>query len=194
MKTIKIKLTGTSPILLACDRLSDPLDKATIEHKKLTGVKKKTEDVHMAIAKSQYVNGLYYSQENGVHMPSVNVKKALEEGAKLSRNGDKVRKAVMILEDEIPLEYGKKLTPEQLWNDGCFLDKRSVVVSRARVMCYRPKFQKWSLSFDVAYDEGVIHKDDILDYFNQAGAYIGLGGFRPAKNGVFGRFQAEVLY
>ena len=193
MKTIKIKLTGTSPILLACDRLSDPLDKATIEHKKLTGVKKKTEDVHIAIAKSQYINGLYYSDENGVHMPSVNVKKALEEGAKLSRNGDKVRKAVMILEDEIPMEYGKKLTPEQLWNDGGFLDKRSVVVSRARVMCYRPKFPKWSLSFDVAYDEGVIHKDDILDYFNQAGAYIGLGGFRPAKNGVFGRFQAEVL-
>ncbi len=195
MKITKIKLTGTSPILLVCDRLADPLDPATIEHKKLTSVrgKAKTEDIIVQIAKSQYINSVYFSEETGVYVPGINIKKCLEEGAKLTRNGDKIRKGVFIMDSEIKLDYGDDLTPEQLWESGNYLDKRSVVVSRAKVMCYRPKFTEWSLVFETAFDEDICQEEWILDYFNAAGSYVGLGGFRPAKNGMFGRFVAEIL-
>lgn len=195
MKSIEIKITGASPLLQSCDRLADPLDKATIEHKKLTAIrgKSKTEDIIIAIAKSQYVNSIYWDNKLGVVVPSVNIKKCLEQGAKLSRNGDKVRKGVMMLDENIELNYGKKMTKEQLWEAGNdFLDKRSVVVGGSKVMCYRPKFTNWELKFSVVYDEKIIDGDAIVDYLNQAGAYIGIGGFRPEKNGIFGRFTAEL--
>jgi len=195
MKSVKIRITGSSPILLVCDKLADPLDKATIAHKKLTSTrgKARTEDIIIAIAKSQYTNSVYHSKETGVFVPSINVKKCLEEGAKLSRDGDKVRKGVMIFDDEIKLEYGDDLTPIQLWNSGKYLDKRSVVVGQSKIMCYRPKFAKWSLNFEVVYDTEIIEPEGINDYFNSAGAYVGLGGFRPSKNGMFGRFTSEIV-
>ena len=81
MKLVKIRITGTSQVLLSCDKLADPLDQETIAHKKLTSIrgKSKTQDVIVAIEKSQYVNGLYYSKETGVFIPSINVKKCLNE-------------------------------------------------------------------------------------------------------------------
>ena len=195
MKTSIITITGTSAILLSCDTLADPLDPRTVEHKRLTATrgKAKTDEVVLAIAKSQYINGVYYNEQTGVHIPAINIKKCLEEGAKLTRDGDKVRKGVMIMEDCVPLEYGQKLTPLQLWDKGAeFLDKRSVVVGQAKVMCYRPKFSTWSLTFEIDYDEDIIQPSFIENYFSAAGKYVGLGGFRPAKNGMFGRFTVEL--
>lgn len=194
MKTVTMQITGTSPILLSCDKLADPLDPATIAHKKLTAIrgKAKTEDIIVAIAKSQYINGVYYADDIGVCIPSINIKKCLEEGAKLSRDGDKVRKGVMIFDENIKLEYGENLTPLQLWESRNYLDKRSVVVGQAKVMCYRPKFIKWSLTVEIVYDPTIIEPEWMLGFLNAAGAYVGLGGFRPAKNGMFGRFTAEI--
>jgi hypothetical protein len=195
MQTTKIKLVGESPILLACDRLADPLDPATIEHKKLTSIrgKAKTAEVQLATYKSAYVNAIYWDDVIGVHVPSINIKKCLEEGAKLTKNGDKVRKGVMIFEEKIPLEYGKKkLNPEQLWADPQYVYRKSVVVARSKIMAYRPKFTDWALTLDVTYDEDIIQADWIVEYLNSAGAYIGLGGFRPANSGMFGRFTASL--
>jgi hypothetical protein len=196
MKSVQIRITGQSPLLQSCDRLADPLDPATIAHKKLTSIrgKSKTDDVIRDIAKSQYINSLYWSDDLGVVMPTVNIKKCLESGAKLTRNGDKVRKGVMLFDESVKLEYGKNLTREQLWEAGSeFLDKRSVVVSQSKVMCYRPKFTTWSCQVEVHYDPDIIEEGWILDYLNAAGAYIGIGGFRPEKNGMFGRFTAEII-
>lgn len=202
ISNINIRITGLSPLLMSSDRLADPLDAATIEHKKLTSIrgKAKTHEVYVAISKSQYVNGVYWAKGIGPYIPTVNIKKCLEEGAKLSRNGDKVRKGIILTEEMVPLDYpgrpkGKPHTPEQLWNAGVkYLDKRSVVVGGSRVICYRPCFPvPWTLEFSVSYDTDIIEAKWIIEYLNQAGSYIGLGGFRPAKNGHFGRFTAEDL-
>lgn len=196
MKKVIIKIIGESPLLQSCDRLADPLDPATIAHKKLTSIrgKSKTDDIIKDIARSQYINGIYWQDKLGVVVPTVNIKKCMESGAKMTRNGDKIRKGVMFFDENIKLDYGKNLNKNQLWESGnTYLDKRSVVVGQAKVMCYRAKFPDWSLTFEVTYDPDIIEEQWILNYLNAAGAYIGLGGFRPEKNGMFGRFQAEIL-
>jgi hypothetical protein len=201
METINIRLTGQSPLLMSADRLADPLDPATIEHKKLTSIrgKAKTHDVVVAIAKSQYTNGVYYEEGVGPVIPTVNIKKCLEEGAKLSRNGDKVRKGVIIFEENAVLEYNKRPkkgfhTPEDLWNKApIYLDKRPVVVGQSKVMCYRPKFSSWSVDLTIHFDTEITESGWIIDFFNAAGAYVGIGGFRVAKNGNFGRFTAQEI-
>jgi len=42
MKLVKIRITGTSPVSLSCDKLADPLDPETIAHKKLTSIRGKS--------------------------------------------------------------------------------------------------------------------------------------------------------
>lgn len=193
MQICKLRITGQSPLLMSCDKLADPLAPETIEHKKLTANRKKTDEINIAIAKSQYLNSLYL-EENKVMMPSINFKKALEEGAKLSKSGDKIRKGVIIFGEYIPFDYGENLTPDELWDASPkYLDRRTVVISRARVMCYRPKFTDWQFNVDVNYIDEIVTPEEITDFATKAGVYVGLGGFRPAKSGSFGRFLVEPI-
>jgi len=192
MKTLELLMTGLSPLLLSCDKLADPLDPATIAHKELTSKRKKTEDDHILIARSQWNGLMYWDDEIGVYMPTQNIRAALVGGAKLNKLGMQIKRGTLILEEKSELDYGKKLTLNQLW-DQRFLDRRSVVVSTARVICYRPKFLKWSLMFSLHYDENILDENQILQSFENAGKFIGIGGYRPEKGGTFGRFAVESI-
>lgn len=183
MKKITMKFTGTSPILLSGDRLADPLEKATIAHKELTSKRKKTEEDHIAIARSQWGGLLYLDEKENIIMPTQNIRAAIVGGAKLNKLGMQVKRGTMMMVDDVPLDYGKKLTVDQLWEQR-YLDRRSVVIGSARVMAYRPKFNNWSVIFDIS---------QIKQASDNAGLFVGIGGFRPEKGGTFGRFNAEVI-
>lgn len=55
----------------------------------------------------------------------------------------------------------------------------------------RPKFLKWTLPLTliVDFDEEGVGLDTIRQLLHVAGRRVGLGSFRPAKRGPFGRFQ-----
>ena len=117
MKKLTVKLTGTSPILLSADRLADPLDEATIAHKELTSKRKKTEDDHYAIAKSQWRGLLYWDDKLNVVLPTQNIRAAIVNGGKLNKLGMQIKRGTMMENELSPLEYGKKLTIEQFRNN-----------------------------------------------------------------------------
>jgi len=192
MKELKLKFVGTSSLLQSCDRLADPLDPATIAHKELTSKRKKTEEDHAAIAYSQWRGLLYWCDEIGVYMPTQNIRASIIGGAKLNKLGAHIKRGTIMMDEAAVLDYGEKLNIKQLW-DKKYLDRRSVVVGQARVMAYRPKFQKWSLCFSLLYDENTLDQNQIIQAAENAGKYIGIGGFRPEKGGTFGRFDVEVL-
>lgn len=191
MKELTLKITGISPILLSCDKLADPLDPATVAHKALTSKRKKTEEDHLAIARSQWEGLLYWDDEMNVILPTQNIRATMLNGAKMNKLGTQIKRGTIMLEDKVPLNYGKKLTKDQLW-EARYLDRRSVVVSNARVMAYRPKFKDWTATFTIAYDESILDESDIVRSMQNAGSFVGIGGFRPEKSGTFGRFEVEV--
>ena len=91
MNTIKLKLTGTSALLIHSDRLANPIDPATKRHKELTSKRNRTEADHIAIARSEYENSLYL--DNGlVSMPTINVMASIIDGAKLNKKGQALQK------------------------------------------------------------------------------------------------------
>jgi hypothetical protein len=192
MKQINIRLQGVSPLLQSNDRLADPLNPLTIKHKELTSKRKKTEDDHWLIARSQWEGLLYWNDAVGVIMPTQNIRAAMIGGGKLNKLGMALKRGTIMFDDYVPLDYGKKLTIEQLW-EGDYKDVRSVVVSQARVMAYRPKFPQWSLSVNFQYDENVLDENQIMQSLDNAGQFIGIGGFRPEKGGPFGRFTVSKL-
>jgi len=193
MQSVKVKLTGLSPILMHSEQLSNPFDDLTKEMKKLTSKRKKTEEDLEAMAEIEWRGGLYYDKATGPYIPAMMVKASLRDGAKLSRGGKKISRAVQILKDKLPLQYVGPRTPEKLWKKKEFIDMRSVVVQRARLMRCRPIFSNWSLEVEFIYLPDQIDKADLLSYIETAGMLIGMGDFRPDKGGDFGRFSVEEI-
>ncbi len=57
-----------------------------------------------------------------------------------------------------------------------------------RILAHRPMFEDWSLSFGMSLDETFIGVKLMREIVDAAGLRIGLGDFRPACKGPFGKF------
>lgn len=70
------------------------------------------------------------------------------------------------------------------------IDKRLVVIpsTKGRIMRYRPIFKDWKLLFEIEFEDE-IPADVIKEALEIAGKYVGIGDWRPAKKGKFGKFQ-----
>lgn len=70
------------------------------------------------------------------------------------------------------------------------VDSRSVVIpaTGGRVMCHRPRVDVWTTMFTIDVDESVFSPALVRAIVDDAGKKVGLGDFRPARKGPFGRF------
>jgi len=64
--------------------------------------------------------------------------------------------------------------------------------TKGRVMVTRPMFKDWKLSFEaVVLDD--IPEEVFRDILDEAGRYVGIGDWRPAKKGMYGKFIVTKL-
>lgn len=187
METITLKLKSTAPMLMHSDRFANPLDPATKAHKELTSKRKKTDEDHEAIAVSEF-NGSLYIDPDGPFIPSMNLEAAFVEAAKMQKLGKHAKRALMILEDKIHLQYDGPRDAAGLVCDPRFVDMRGVRVSMAKLMRCRPRFNDWSASCTLAFNPEQINQNEVMQIIRNAGALVGVGDFRPR----FGRFSVEV--
>ena len=54
---------------------------------------------------------------------------------------------------------------------------------------FRGEFKKWSTELLVRFNSSVLSLEQIVNLFNTAGFAIGVGEWRPEKNGSFGMFR-----
>lgn len=189
MQSIILELRGESAILLHSDRGANPIATATVAHKALTSKRKKTDEDHIAIAKSEFLLGFY--EYPGIAIPALNLKSAIVEGAKLNKLGSAFNRCLMILDDWLVISHSGPADKEQMWRTPACVDCRSVKVGQARLMRYRPRLNDWSLTAEVHFDETMVERAQVVAAAVNAGRYIGLGDYRPAKGGSFGRFSVE---
>lgn len=184
MKTLKITLKGTTPLLMhSCDGVN-PLHPITREMKKYTSKRTKTDEDLAIISDLEWESGLYYDNTIGVYMPAENIEASFIEGAKATKKGKDLRKYCNILDIRVPLDYGCVKAKDELKTDMRFRDVRAVNVMRAKVMRTRPRFDSWKISFNYTYDETKIDLDTIKNAIEYAGSYVGMCDNRP-KYGKF---------
>lgn len=191
MDTVTFQFKGASPLLMHSDRGVNPLDPGTIELKKLTSSRKKTDEIHAQVARLEWELGMYFDADLGPIVPTSNLRGVIVEGAKFAKMGATVKRATIVEEDRAKLEYEGPRTIEAMWKAGSFRDVRSVVVGTSRVMRCRPIFRRWSLSFSLLFDPEVIERSALIAAAEAGGKLIGIGDFRPANGGPFGRFTVE---
>jgi len=98
---------------------------------------------------------------------------------------------ISVTEELIPLinsETGKRF---QNFSE---IDRRRVIVQKSGIIRSRPKFNKWSLYFIVAYDPALLEEAGVQvlpDIVNDAGNRFGIGDYRPDCAGWFGRFSLK---
>lgn len=71
------------------------------------------------------------------------------------------------------------------------VDRRPVVVGKARILRCRPSFPKWRVKLALEIDVAILRPDDVKDALALAGRIVGIGDYRPEKGGGFGRFKIE---
>lgn len=188
METMEILVTGTSPLMMHSDKFANPLLPATKAHKELTSKRKKTDEDHEAIAKSEFIGGCYWDEDVGFYIPGQNFDATFLAGAKLSKMGVHWKRGALVVTDKSKLIFDGPKTPEKLWENPAFVDCRGVKVGTAKVMRYRPIFLKWAAELQVAVNPDVLNISEAKKAIEDAGKLIGVCEYRPR----FGRF--EVAY
>ena len=103
-------------------------------------------------------------------------------------------------------DVGQKMTDMRrlmhVMGDLCKIDGKPVLVEDmvtvgrgAADLRYRAYFMEWSSTIRIEFNSSLINEENILNLINTAGYGVGIGDWRPEKNGQNGRFtlNGEVL-
>ena len=140
---------------------------------------RQTYDPKEEAKKRLYLNKDGVPIQPAVHLEGCFIKSATNfkmKGRKTYTNFCKA--SLMILEREIPFDNEQATA----W----VIDEQPVVINRARVLCWRPRWDEWSFHFTLRnlqpsmLDDLTLRK--IVEY---GGMFVGIGDFRPK----FGRFE-----
>lgn len=209
MRKFLIKVSGETPLIMHNGRLSNPMDKATKEvsqaHKAYQ--KNKTEENFNALARAEFMGGLYYVEQGDVVIgpvwPTDNLFTSLKKaGAKVKRGRGSLKNpvaaAIMWAGEDNPLGYagfGGGKAPrgaEELWKNENYRFMKAVRVGAAKVQRTRPIFRSWQFEVSGTLDTEILDLEDLVAVAKIAGQLVGLGDWRPEKGGSYGRFTAEV--
>lgn len=175
MKTIEVKVQGVSPLLQ--HRFPEEEQEKKTKKKSAT-----SSDGNVEVC-------LYRLPDGTIYQPSTHILGALKAAGgryQISGRGKMTFRnvigggAVVIEPDAIPHVFQKYE-----------VDSRPVVnpSTRGRVVRKRPCFREWALSFKMLVDEAEIPLEVLKEILDVAGRSVGIGDFRPAKGGPFGRFM-----
>lgn len=174
MKTIKVEIIGTSPLLM-----NSP--KAMLEPQEagITNKKKKY------VPKIEAEKVCYRTKNGKLFVPAEAIKGTMINAA--TGQKDTVKKmAVRPL-----VAAGVRISPKEiiLNKQEYEIDQRTVVIQRNRVVKWRPLIKDWKLSFDINYNDEAIDSPVLHKLLEQAGKWVGILDFRPQKLGEFGMFE-----
>lgn len=188
MKKINVTWKGTTPLIMHSCVTVNPLHEISREMKKYTSKRKKTDEDYAIISDLEWEGGLYWKDGIGPYIPAENLEATLKNGAKAHKMGKDFEKYCTVETIYAPLDYGEVLTKDQLKADYQYRDVRPMNVMRAKVLRTRPRFDTWSTSFTLIYDEEKINLETIVQAMDYAGQYVGLCDSRPK----YGKFVAIV--
>jgi hypothetical protein len=189
MKAIRFALKGTSPLLIQAATLADPLHELTKALKAVSGKKTKTDDDIRRMGELEFRASLYFDETLGPVIPAQNFERMLRDAGTMTKRGRDVQRALMVVDDLVPIEYDGPRDLPRLEKDKRFHSRMSVKVKQARTVRERPIFHDWGCKVTVSYDEKLFNQDEIIEIMAKSGRYIGIGTFRPR----YGQFEAEVI-
>lgn len=191
MKNLRVTWKGISPLIMHSCKTVNPLHPISKEIRKLNDKprgQKLTEEELERLSDLEWEAGAYWQDGIGLYIPGENIEATLRNGGKTFKKGKDFEKYVSVTDLYVPLDYGENLSKEELIKRYEYRDTRPMVVSRARILRTRPRFDQWKIVFNLIYDEEKIDLDTIVNAMTYAGSYVGLCDSRPK----YGKFCATL--
>jgi len=174
LQTMQVTVIGDSSLI--CHKWShkakqEMLDKQMKKAKQGRAAKDPEQD---------YIDSLYPHPEGGYGFPAVAFKVAAVDACSHIANMTKVEaRGAFHINCELVKIQGRPNPRE---------DMVKIAMGTADLR-YRGEFKEWKASFQLRYNANVINPEQILNLFNTAGFAIGVGEWRPQKDGSFGMFH-----
>ena len=188
---MRLELTGTTPLLCHNVQLSDPDNPFAQEMKAINAKRNKTEDDRHAVERLEWYGGLYSADGlDGPALPTANIRRCLNEAAKVTRRGKQLERALLFTELHVPISYEGPRDIDKLFNSPEHHNRAAVRIGTSRVMRVRPCFPRWAVVAEAELLEDVMDPEELVAIAMRAGIAEGLGDNR--RNG-YGRFSAKVV-
>ena len=175
MKTYKITIEGTSPLLM--NRPSMLIGDISKDKKPLAN------DYD-----AQATSKLYTNPKGKLYQPSTHLQGALIEAGKHKKVVGKGKATYSKI-----VGYACQVDPFEIEHEIQDWETFTVLAvnpsTKGRIPLSRPMLRKWRLSFEVIFDETEVDPTIMKELFDIAGRIVGIGDWRPAKKGPHGRFQ-----
>ncbi|MGO8241249.1 hypothetical protein ACC806_34495 [Rhizobium ruizarguesonis] len=179
---IAICIEGITPLL--CNRFTDEAaEAATSGTRSSMATTDRGTPIEIAASK------LYHGLDGELAIPQPNLLRCLIEGGRFHKVGKSqvtTQKASMLFSC-VDIEGATiPIIHEQPWK----VDTRPVRIpsTGGRILSHRPMFDDWRLEFLLDLDISIMSAKLMRQIIDDAGKRIGLGDFRPATKGPFGRF------
>jgi len=172
-KTYSVEIEGITPYLQ--NQFSDMDSLETTKKKVIKTSVPKAEDKAYKTAAGKY------------YIPSVQLERCISVAGKSFKGKGRsslstvLSAMVTIMPTEI-IDF----TPQQYVED-----KQTGVNpnTKGRVVIVRPRYDNWKAKFQLTVDTDDIPDGIMEDILRHAGNFVGIGDFRPMKNGKFGRYS-----
>lgn len=181
-KTFKMTLVGDTP--LVCHKWSEKAKTQMLDKqmKKATGAKKAKDP------QEEYENSLYKFPGGGYGFPSIGFKNTAVNACSLIDGITKVeaRGAFHVIADEDKTDdllVKIKGTPS--------MRQDQVKIMMTSDIRFRGQFKKWEAELTIQYNANMISPEQIVNLYMHAGFGVGIGEWRPAKNGSMGKFHVK---
>lgn len=179
---IKIRIEGTTPLI--CNRFTDEAAISASSGVRGSGAAA-DRGTPLEIAKAKLYSGL----DGGAMIPQPNLLRCLVEGGRFHKMG---RTQITTAKSShmyscLDIEGAEiKLQHRQPWK----VDTRAVRIpaTGGRILAHRPMFDDWALEFVCDLDTDIVGVKTFRNIVDDAGRRIGLGDFRPATKGPYGKF------
>lgn len=175
---VSITLRGTSPLIV--HRFSEKARKQMLD--KQTGKAKAGKEAKDPQA--DYEASLYRLPNGRCGFPAIAFKAAAVSAAN-DAGIQKVlaRRAFHITGGElVPIKGEPRMREDVVRLNGMKADIR-----------HRGEFPEWEVTIDVIYNKGVISLEQLVNLFRIAGFGVGVGEWRPERNGVFGTWEIATV-
>lgn len=179
---VSIRIEGTTPLI--CNKFTDAAAEAASNGTR-TSMAATDRGTPLEIARSK----LYGLDPDKPTMPQPNLLRCLVEGGRFHKAGKTqitTAKSSLLYSCFDVQEADLPIIHEQPWK----VDTRPVRIptTGGRILAHRPMFDDWALVFTLILDPTIVSPKLARQIIDDAGKRIGLGDFRPACKGPYGRF------
>lgn len=174
MKTYNVTIQGISPLLM--NRPSILIGDIS---------KEKTQ---ADVSPQQQAELKLYEIDGELYQPETHIKGSLVESGKNQKVVGKGKATYSKI-----VGYAVEINPFEIIHKKQKWEPYSVLAvnpnTKGRNLVHRPMLKEWELDFEITFDEEQISAVVLKEIFDRAGRIVGIGDWRPAKKGRFGKYQ-----